>query len=127
MDTQRGAPSKWLLHNSKGYPDFLFTIVTYSLILLVLVSFIWIAFGILSFIHAGTPEAETLLKVMDSMKTGLVSLAGVVFGLAGSYTVRRYKYDDHYLQKKKMEEQIDGMETTASAGGLQVVESEEDI
>ncbi len=127
MDTQRGAPSKWLLHNSKGFPDFLFTIVTYSLILLALVSLIWIAFGILSFVHAGTPEAETLVKVMDSMKTGLVSLAGVVFGLAGSYTVRRFKYDDHYVEKKAIENHLEQTEAAEAQADLQVVQSEEDI
>jgi len=127
MDAQRGAPSSWLLRNSKGYPDFLFTIVTYSLILLALVSLIWIAFGILSFIHAGTPEAETLVKVMDSMKTGLVSLAGVVFGLAGSYTVRRFKYDEHYVEKMTAENTLPQPEPPQAASGLKVVQSEEDI
>ncbi len=130
MNSAKGMPSKWLLYNSRGFPDFLFTILTYSLILLALVSFIWIAFGILSFIHAGTPKADTLIKVMESMKTGLVSLAGVVFGLAGSYTVRRFKYDQHYLEKKKIEN--GGVSTASETGrspqtGLGLVTDQEDI
>lgn len=122
----RGIPSKWLLRNSKGYPDFLFTIVTYSLILLFFISLIWVAFGVLSYIYAGTAKAETLLKIMDSMKTGLVSLAGVVFGLAGSYTVRRFKFDDHQEVRKvrKAKEKNDEPDVEE---GLGLVQDSEDI
>ncbi|NOX87748.1 MAG: hypothetical protein GXO77_01895 [Calditrichaeota bacterium] len=129
MEKFRGNPSSWLLKNSKGFPDFLFTILTYSMILLVFLSLIWIAFAVLAFIRAGTPQAEILIKIMNSMKTGLVSLAGVVFGLAGSYTVRRFKTDDHYLQKKRLEYDMGktNEERTADQSGLKVVESEEDI
>ncbi len=125
MKEIRGLPSKWLLRNSKGYPDFLFTIVTYSLALLVLVLTIWIIFGILSFAYAGTPKAATLLKIMDSMKTGLVSLAGVVFGLAGSYTVRRYKYDDHH--EKRQLRKSGGAAAKLIEKGLKIVQDKEDI
>ncbi len=129
MEKFRGNPSSWLLKNSKGFPDFLFTILTYSMILLVFLTLIWIAFAVLAFIRAGTPQAEILIKIMNGMKTGLVSLAGVVFGLAGSYTVRRFKTDDHYLQKKKLEHAIgkEDEESAAAQGELKVVESEEDI
>jgi len=126
MEELQGLPSKWLLHNSKGYPDFLFTILTYSLILLVFVSFFWIIFGVLAFFHAGSPEAATLVKIMDNMKTGLVSLAGVVFGLAGSYTVRRYKYDDHYLEKKVNKQKME-QETPGAESGPDLVSDPEDI
>ena len=126
MKELRGIPSKWLLRNSKGYPDFLFTIVTYSLILLVLVSLIWIVFGLLSFKYAGTAKADTILKVMESMKTGLVSLAGVVFGLAGSYTVRRYKYDDHHEARQARKNAEDSGEDK-NDDGLQLVSDAEDI
>ena len=126
MKELRGLPSTWLLRNSKGYPDFLFTIVTYSLALLVLVLLIWIFFGILSFAYATTPKAAVLLKIMDSMKTGLVSLAGVVFGLAGSYTVRRYKYDDHY-EKRQLRKAATHKATGLIEKGLKVVQDKEDI
>ncbi|APF18469.1 hypothetical protein [Caldithrix abyssi] len=126
MDKFRGKPSAWLLKNSKGFPDFLFTILTYSMILLIFLMLIWIAFAILAFIHAGSPKAVILIQIMDSMKTGLISLAGVVFGLAGSYTVRRFKTDDHYLQKKRLEIEVDRAEKDGKQG-LQVVEDQEDI
>lgn len=122
----RGIPSKWLLRNSKGYPDFLFTIVTYSLILLFFISLIWVAFALLSYIYAGTPKAGTLLKIMDGMKTGLVSLAGVVFGLAGSYTVRRFKYDDHQEVRKVRKAKEDN-DLPKVEEGLGIVQNTEDI
>ena len=129
MQDMRGMPSTWLLKNSKGFPDFLFTILTYSLILLAFVSLIWIAFGILSFVHAGSAKAQTLIEIMDNMKTGLVSLAGVVFGLAGSYTVRRFKKDEQYIEKTKMENELvlSAVQPEPNASGLQPVINEEDI
>jgi len=122
----RGIPSKWLLRNSKGYPDFLFTIVTYSLVLLVFISLIWVAFAVLSYIYAGTAKAATLLKIMDSMKTGLISLAGVVFGLAGSYTVRRFKFDDHQEVRKVRKAREDDNDPDVEQG-LGIVQRPEDI
>ncbi len=130
MDKFRGKPSAWLLKNSKGYPDFLFTILTYSMILLVFIALSWLSFAILAYLNADSSQAMLTIKIMDSMKTGLISLAGVVFGLAGSYTVRRFKTDDHYLQKKRLEYQLgttDQTPATSPASQLHVVENEEDI
>ncbi len=132
MRNSRGEPSRWLLHNSSGYPDFLFTILSYSMLLLIFVALIWITFGILVFVHAGSTRAVVMTKVMESMKTGLLSLAGVVFGLAGSYTVRRYKKDQQYLEMKKMGLET-GTETQQADGSksiqenLRPVQNEEDI
>ena len=136
MSDFRGKPSPWLLNNSRGFPDFLFTILTYSMLLLVLVTLMWITFGILAFLNADNIKADVILQVMDSMKTGLISLAGVVFGLAGSYTVRRYKTDEHWIEKKKLEVQTEQDKEPAVAAsrpappveeGLILVENEEDI
>ena len=132
MKNYKGEPSRWLLHNSSGYPDFLFTILSYFMLLLIFVAMIWITFGVLAFIHAGSIKAEIMIKIMESMKTGLISLTGVVFGLAGSYTVRRYKKDQHNLQMKKMGLETD-IETqhqyssTSIQENLKPVQSEEDI
>ncbi|RMG67274.1 MAG: hypothetical protein D6715_05185 [Calditrichaeota bacterium] len=130
----RGKPSSWLLKNSMGFPDFLFTILTYSILLLIFVTIVWVSFGIITIIYSGTPRAEWTLKAMESMKTGLVSLAGIIFGLAGSYTVRRFKKDEHYLQKKRLDFELGELESSAgqvlpSTGqaGLRIVTSEEDI
>ncbi len=130
MDKFRGKPSSWLLKNSKGYPDFLFTILTYSMILLIFLALSWLAFALLAYLHAGNVKTSIIIKIMESMKTGLISLAGVVFGLAGSYTVRRFKTDDHYLQKKRLEYELGASSpkiTPPSNNGLQFVQDEEDI
>ena len=127
MSDERGKPSSWLLKNSKGFPDFLFTILTYSMLLLVFVTLCWVVFGVLTFLRADTGGAATILQVMDSMKTGLISLAGVIFGLAGSYTVRRFKTDDHYLDSEleSKEEGFSAKELIQK--GLKLVSNEEDI
>ena len=59
------------------------------------------------------------------MKTGLVSLAGVVFGLAGSYTVRRYKYDNHHEVRKARKAKENKAADVEE--GLGIVQSSEDI
>jgi H+/Cl- antiporter ClcA len=132
MSDERGKPSSWLLKNSKGFPDFLFTILTYSMLLLVFVTLCWVAFAVLTFLRADTGGAVTILQIMDSMKTGLISLAGVIFGLAGSYTVRRFKTDDHYIEKKKLDSELEAKEEGFSIKelvqkGLKLVHNEEDI
>jgi len=128
----RGKPSKWLLKNSKGYPDFLFTILTYAMLLLVLVSLVWIAFAMLAYKYSGTPKVDGIITIMNSMKTGLISLAGVIFGLAGSYTVRRFKKDDHYVAKNRFELEkgkVLGSTIPSELSEIQlsVVQDEEDI
>jgi hypothetical protein len=132
MSDERGKPSNWLLKNSKGFPDFLFTILTYSMLLLVFVTLCWVVFGVLTFLRADTTGAATILQIMDSMKTGLISLAGVIFGLAGSYTVRRFKTDDHYIEKKKLDSELEEKDEGFSVKelvqkGLKLVHNEEDI
>lgn len=132
MSDERGKPSSWLLKNSKGFPDFLFTILTYSMLLLVFVTLCWVVFGVLTFLRADTTGAATILQIMDSMKTGLISLAGVIFGLAGSYTVRRFKTDDHYIEKKKLDSELEEKDEGFSVKelvqkGLKLVHNEEDI
>lgn len=132
MSKDRGKPSSWLLKNSKGFPDFLFTILTYSMLLLVFVTLCWVTFGVLAFLIADTKMAAIIVQVMDNMKTGLISLAGVIFGLAGSYTIRRFKKDDHYLEKIKLEDELESKTGDLSVSnliqkGLKLVRNEEDI
>lgn len=132
MSDFRGKPSGWLLKNSNGFPDFLFTILTYSMVLLGFVTLMWVTFGILGYLTPDPAKAEVILQIMDSLKTGLISLAGVVFGLAGSYTIRRFKKDDHWIEKKQLEKEMEQqkapLETTPPVQeGLRLVYNEEDI
>lgn len=135
MSDFRKKPSKWLMYNSSGYPDFLFTILSYAIILLGVVSLTWIAFGIIAYAASDPANTAAALKVMDSMIYGLISLAGVIFGLAGSYTVRRYKKDDHYIEKKRLDMEVETYERAQKQAqpqlpvqeGLRLVANEEDI
>ena len=126
-------PSLWLLKNSSGKPDFLFTLLTYSFILLVVISFFWIALGIPALVHAAEVErSKNILAIMANVKTGLISLAGLVFGLAGSYTVRRFQHDKlTYQHQQPVDgeeyEDTDSAPTASTAEGLTIVENEEDI
>ena len=123
MGNFKGKPSSWLKRNSNGYPDFLFTILTYAIIILGVVSFFWILFGVMAVVTANASKEEMILKVMDSMKTGLISLAGVVFALAGSYTVRRFKKDEiHEVRMRRKKEEADQVQET-----IKYVQDMEDI
>jgi H+/Cl- antiporter ClcA len=126
MDEFRGNPSKWLLNNSSGYPDFLFTILTYSMVLLALVLFIWIAVGILVYKNAQSENIKMMMAIMENLKTGLLSLCGVVFGLAGSYTVRRFKKDEQYMQLTKRDTDVSQPIITSENEVIPVL-NEEDI
>jgi|GEM_PF-1855905 len=138
-DQFRDKPSKWLMYNSMGFPDFLFTILTYAMVLLGLMAIVWLTFSIVAFSNAGSPHATVSLAVLDNMQSAFVSMVGVVFSLAGSYVVRRYKKDDHYVEKKVAEHEIDMEERTATPTppiastmpvterGLGLVMNEEDI
>ncbi|MCK6620772.1 MAG: hypothetical protein HUU32_08580 [Calditrichaceae bacterium] len=132
MSDFRGKPSGWLLKNSNGFPDFLFTILTYSMVLLGFVTLMWVTFGVLGYLNSDPVKAEMILQIMDSLKTGLISLAGVVFGLAGSYTIRRFKKDDHWIEKTKLEQEEEQKKAPVEAAapvqeGLRLVYNEEDI
>ena len=138
-DQFRDKPSKWLMYNSMGYPDFLFTILTYSMILLGLMAIVWLTFSVVAFSNAGSPHATVCLTVLDNMQSAFVSMVVVVFSLAGSYVFRRYKKDDHYVEKKVAEHEIDMEDRSTlptppiastmpiAERGLGLVTNEEDI
>ena len=131
MNEYRGKPSGWLLYNSMGYPDFLFTLLAYSMLLLVFTSLMWVTFGILAYLAIDSLKAQVLFRIMDSMQLGILALALVIVGLAISYTMRRYKKDEHYIMNKKLD-QIAQMPNQRENSkpvqeGLTLVYDEEDI
>ncbi|MGH1363453.1 MAG: hypothetical protein ACRBF0_07850 [Calditrichia bacterium] len=138
-DQFRDKPSKWLMYNSMGYPDFLFTILTYAMALLAMMAVVWLTFSVVAFTNAGSPHATVSLAVLENMQSGFISMVGVIFSLAGSYVVRRYKKDEHYVEKKQMDHEIEMMERTVeptppiastmpiAERGLGLVMNEEDI
>jgi hypothetical protein len=115
-----------------GYPDFLFTILAYSMLLLVFCALMWVTFGVLAYLTENPVKAELLVRMMDSMQTGLLALALVVIGLAASYTVRRLHKDKHYLEKKKLERALlpprpAGEDSNPVQDGLTLVYDAEDV
>ena len=130
MENYKEQPSSWLLKNSAGKPDFLFTLLTYSFILLICITVFWIALGIPALKHAADAGySKNILAIMDNVKTGLISLAGLVFGLAGSYTVRRFQ-QEKMLYSKVEEENVAEKEpnaTVSTTDDLVIVDNEEDI
>ena len=130
VENYKEQPSSWLLKNSSGKPDFLFTLLTYSFILLVCISIFWIALGIPALKHAADAGySKNILAIMDNVKTGLISLAGLVFGLASSYTVRRFQQEK--LSYEKVDEEnmpvLGQDEVTSTTDDLVIVDDEEDI
>ncbi len=130
MDNKKSKPSWWLLNNSNGYPDFLFTILTWSMLLLVGIILSWLAFTILAYLNAGNDaRSAVIIQIMDNMKGCIIALAGIIFGLAGSYTVRRFQRDKYVIEEKKIacKEQHSAQAPMFAADEVQPVLDEEDI
>ena len=131
MENYTAQPSTWLLKNSAGKPDFLFTLLTYSFVLLVCIAIFWIALGIPALKHAGDAGySKNILAIMDNIKTGLISLSGLVFGLAGSYTVRRFQQEKIRQNRVEVEDkppQRPEEITSTTTDDLVIVDNEEDI
>ena len=98
MSEFRGEPSKWLLNNSKGYPDFLFTLLVYSFLLFTIICFVWVGLIMIVAVNPSSTDFSSLKEILKDIRIGLVAIAGLVFGLAGNYTVRRFKKDEQHLQ-----------------------------
>lgn len=131
MNEYRGKPSSWLLYNSMGYPDFLFTVLAFSSLLFVFVVLMWITFAILAYLTSEPARANVLVQIVDNMQIGILALALMIFGLAASYTVRRYKRDENYqnLQKLQLKHIAPAAKekTSPFQDGLSLVYDEEDI
>ena len=106
--TMPNRPARFLLRNSKGHPDFVMTmLVAFSVALFLLLLF-WIMInliGLLNVISNSASGNTTLVGFIDSFNNNLqlvvIGLSSSVFGLAGTYYLRRKSYDEHYLEKQK--------------------------
>jgi len=106
MDNEK-KPARFILKNSKGHPDFVMTmLVAFSLALFLLLLF-WVmlnVIGLLNVMGDGV-NSEQMVKFIDSFNKNLqlvvIGLSSSVFGLAGTYYLRRKSYDQHYLEKQK--------------------------
>ena len=106
-------PANFLMRNSKGYPDFIMTMLVYFSMALFVLLIIWalaqyFGFRITSQM-AGNDKDHPFLMFMtsfnDTIRMIVIGVSGSVFGLAGSYLLRRKFHDDHFLEKIKCESQ----------------------
>ena len=101
-------PARFLLKNSKGHPDFVMTmLVAFSVALFLLLLF-WVMINLIGLLNVLTVDAQgngTLVEFIKSFNSNLqlvvIGLSSSVFGLAGTYYMRRKSYDEHYLEKQK--------------------------
>ena len=106
-------PANFLLRNSKGYPDFIMTMLVYFSMALFILLIIWalaqyFGFRITAQMAVSDKDHPFLMFMTsfnDTIRMIVIGVSASVFGLAGSYLLRRKFHDDHYLQKKKFESQ----------------------
>ena len=117
MSNNRGKPASFILNNSKGYPDFIMTMLIYFSLALFLLLILWVLaqyFG-LRFTAELDPETAndhpfiTYMKHFnDTLKTIVLGVSGSVFALATSYMLRRKFHDDHFLAMKRLDNTLPG-------------------
>jgi len=107
----RKKPATFIMHNSKGFPDFIMTMLVYFSITLFVLLLVWIltqyfGFRVTSNMSAADKEHPFLMFLQsfnDTIRMIVIAVSGSVFALAGSYLLRRKFHDDHYLNKLKFE------------------------
>lgn len=106
-------PANFIMRNSKGYPDFIMTMLVYFSLALFVLLLIWVlaqyfGFRVTAQMGAEDKDHPFLLFITsfnDTIRMIVIGVSASVFGLAGSYLLRRKFHDDHYLEKKKFESQ----------------------
>ncbi len=94
MHNQMQRPAKFLMINSKGKPDFIFTLLTiFSFILIFLIIF-WAAFNLLAFFHTlNNTNSQNMIDLLknynENMRYIFITFVVQVLGLAGTYYKRR--------------------------------------
>ncbi len=101
-------PAGFIMRNSRGYPDFIMTLLVYFslalftlLIIWVLLQYCGLRFSLRIPADGTHPFMEFMHGFNETIRLIIISLSGSIFGLAGSYLLRRKFYDDHYLEKQK--------------------------
>ena len=104
----RRQPARFLLNNSKGYPDFVMTMLVAVTLALFLVLILWAAINILGFRLSSDPQAsdqfvEFIKSFNQNSRLIVLGICSSVFSLAAAYYLRRKSYDDHYIQKENLD------------------------
>ncbi len=108
-------PAAFLMRNSQGYPDFIMTMLVYFSVALFILLLFWIGFQYLAFKityslqgEATHPFVEFCKSFNDTIRLIVLGVSSTIFGLAGSYMLRRKFKDDHYIQLKQQEIDLGG-------------------
>lgn len=105
-------PAKFLLKNSKGYPDFVMTMLVAVILCLFVVLLYWMMLNLIGLHLLSNPNAEKstvesisalLSNFNENSQIIIVGICSSVFSLAGTYYLRRAAYDKHYVEKKKLD------------------------
>lgn len=103
------APAGFIMRNSRGYPDFIMTMLVYFSLALFILLIIWVMVQYFGFrvslrlaSDAKHPFIEFLHGFDETIRLIIISISGSVFGLSGSYLLRRKFYDDHHLERQKI-------------------------
>ena len=110
-------PAKFLLKNSKGHPDFVMTMLVAVILCLFVVLLYWMMLNLIAlhFITQTNAENRAVAEAISSLLANfnensqiiIIGICSSVFSLAGSYYLRRAAYDKHYVEKMKLEMEME--------------------
>ena len=108
MTKDKGKPAKFIIRNSKGYPDFLMTMLTVVTVALLVLLLFWICLNILAFRDSKTQETDSgfvqyLQSFNENSRIMVLGICSSIFSFAGAYYLRRQSYDKHYESMKQMD------------------------
>lgn len=118
-------PAKFLLSNSKGYPDFVMTMLVAVILCLFIVLLYWMMLNLIGIYLLTQPQANPdvvqsvsvlLANFNENSQIIILGICSSVFSLAGTYYLRRSAYDKHYVEKKKLDTQLDTNTHNQNAG-----------
>ncbi|VUD59188.1 hypothetical protein TDB9533_02613 [Thalassocella blandensis] len=111
----KNKPAKFLLSNSKGYPDFVMTMLVAVILCLFIVLLYWMMLNLIGLYLLTQPTANPevvqsvsvlLANFNENSQIIIIGICSSVFSLAGTYYLRRSAYDNHYVEKKKLDTQV---------------------
>lgn len=99
-------PAGFMLINSKGYPDFVMTMLVVVILALLLVIIFWMGLNLLVFSGDWNSENSKALggfisSFNENSQIIILGLCSSVFTLAGTYYLRRSSHDKNYTEREK--------------------------
>ena len=125
MNLMKSKPAKFLLSNSKGYPDFVMTMLVAVILCLFIVLLYWMMLNLIGLHLLTQPEANPeivqsvsvlLANFNENSQIIIIGICSSVFSLAGTYYLRRAAYDKHYVEKKRLDTDLAAQQTLHNVG-----------